>query len=31
LGLLKKALAVVQKVPEFEDGTWTNTWNWVLS
>jgi hypothetical protein len=30
-GLLKKALAVAQKVPEADDGTWTNTWHWVLS
>ncbi|KAI9634308.1 uncharacterized protein MKK02DRAFT_34810 [Dioszegia hungarica] len=31
LALLKKALEVAQNVPESDDGTWTNTWHWVLS
>jgi len=34
--LLKKAIEITQKIPEAEtdgkaDGTWTNTWHWVLS
>jgi len=34
--LLQKALGITQKVPppeseEKPDGTWTNTWHWVLS
>ncbi|ORY23528.1 hypothetical protein BCR39DRAFT_561900 [Naematelia encephala] len=29
--LLRKALAVVQKTPDIDDGTWTSSWHWVLS
>ncbi|WWC85424.1 uncharacterized protein L201_000287 [Kwoniella dendrophila CBS 6074] len=29
--LLKKIVAAVTKIPQQDDQTWTNTWNWILS
>lgn len=29
--LLKRAVTACSQVPEQDDGTWTNTWHWVLS
>lgn len=29
--LLKKVIAMVQRIPTTDDNSWTNTWHWVLS
>ncbi|BEI86125.1 hypothetical protein CcaverHIS002_0604120 [Cutaneotrichosporon cavernicola] len=29
--LLKKVIAMVQRIPTTDDSSWTNTWHWVLS